>query len=160
VLEAQALRNTDRLGKSSPYVTVQLIRGGGSFRDKGNKKKGGGEEESPLLQTPYVRHELNPSFDCELRFNVSNLVGLQLEVNVYNWSRYLRHVLMGTKIINISGIASSRQEDLWLQLDAPSATSPPPPSSSSRSSNEHTSPVKRVEVESYGRLHMSLSWMG
>ncbi len=80
--------------------------------------------ESPILRTHRVRSDLNPCWKHTLQFSGERdtLVGAQLELKVYNWSRYFKPVLMGCKVVNISGNSSSKREDLWLELDHPSTT--------------------------------------
>lgn len=163
MVEACGLRNVDRIGKSSPYVTVQLIRGGGAFRDKIKGGEGMRMEDTPLLKTHHIRNDLSPTFNHEMCFNVMSLVGLQLDINVYSWSRYLRHVMMASKTVNISGIASSRHEDLWLKLDAPLTGTVSTTAGIRHLELPLTSPTspnrKSVETDSpYGSLHLFLSW--
>lgn len=115
VVEARNLRNSERVGKSSPYVTIQLIRSGSRYRANNIND----DSEYPLRQTKVVLHQLNPYFGETFRFSSSDLAGVQIEVKVWNWSRYFRHNLLGCKTVNISGISSSRYEDFWIDLEAP-----------------------------------------
>lgn len=119
VVEARGLRNSELVGKSSPYVTIQLIRSGSRYRSVSTASVDGEDEDSPLRQTRVVHHKLNPSFGDIFRFSAADLAGLQIEVKVWSWSRYFRHSLLGSKTINISGISSSRYEDFWVDLGPP-----------------------------------------
>jgi hypothetical protein len=125
VVEARGLQNSELVGKSSPYVTIQLIRSGSRYRSASataTAAAGGGDgedEDLPLRQTSVVHHKLDPFFGESFRFLPADLAGLQLEVKVWSWSRYFRHALLGCKTVAISGISSSRYEDFWVDLEPP-----------------------------------------
>jgi hypothetical protein len=126
VVEARGLRNSELVGKSSPYVTIQLIRSGSRYRSASaaSVAADGEDEDSPLRQTRVIHHKLNPHFGESFRFTPADLAGLQIEVKVWSWSRYFRHSLLGAKTINISGISSSRYEDFWVDMEMPRGANP------------------------------------
>jgi hypothetical protein len=151
VVEARGLRNCELVGKSSPYVTIQLIRGGSRYRNASPEKEGE-NTECPLQQTRVVYHKLNPHFGETFRFSPLDLAGLQIEVKVWNWSRYFRHVLLGCKTINISGISSSRYEDCWIDLEGENIAV------SASAGSEGAGPTKEAGPgESSGRVHLIIS---
>jgi hypothetical protein len=153
IVEARGLRNCELVGKSSPYVTIQLIRSGSRYRSASTE----GEEkdtESPLQQTRVVYHKLNPHFGETFRFSPLDLAGLQIEVKVWNWSRYFRHVLLGCKTINISGISSSRYEDFWIDLEGGNNIAS---SSVPNEPGEGGAGEAPAAVESFGRVHLVIT---
>jgi Ca2+-dependent lipid-binding protein len=115
-VEARGLTNTEILGKSCPYVSVAMVRGKG-FRPQGVNSPLA--RDDPSFETRFVRNELNPFYGEQFSFPVEDIAGLQVEIRVLHWSRYFQHTPLGSKSINISGLVSSRFEDLWIDLDAP-----------------------------------------
>nr|ACF79844.1 unknown [Zea mays] len=99
VVRAQNLRKKDLLGKSDPYVKLKMS-----------------DDKLPSKKTTVKRSNLNPEWDEEFKFVVTDPESQSLEVNVFDWEQVGKHEKMGMNMVPLKDLPPEETKFTTLNL--------------------------------------------
>ncbi|XP_039008819.1 synaptotagmin-2-like isoform X1 [Hibiscus syriacus] len=99
VLKAMKLQKKDFLGKSDPYVKLNLM-----------------DEKLAVKKTTVKCSNLNPEWDEEFSFVIKNPYAQTLELKVYDWDQVGTHEEMGMNIVPLKDLTPDEPKVLTLDL--------------------------------------------
>ncbi|XVE56182.1 hypothetical protein DITRI_Ditri03aG0217300 [Diplodiscus trichospermus] len=99
VLRAMKLKKKDLLGKSDPYVKLNLT-----------------EEKLTGKKTTVKHNNLNPEWNEEFNFVVKDPNTQALEINVYDWEQVGTHDEMGMNVVPLKDLTPDEPKVLTLDL--------------------------------------------
>ncbi|BAT09180.1 Os09g0538800, partial [Oryza sativa Japonica Group] len=99
VLRAQNLRKKDLLGKSDPYVKLKMS-----------------DDKLPSKKTTVKRSNLNPEWNEDFKFVVTDPETQALEINVFDWEQVGKHEKMGMNNILLKELPADETKVMTVNL--------------------------------------------
>jgi Ca2+-dependent lipid-binding protein len=99
VVRAQNLRKKDLLGKSDPYVKLKMS-----------------DDKLPSKKTAVKRSNLNPEWNEEFKFVVTDPETQALEISVFDWEQVGKHEKMGMNSVQLKDLPADETKVSTLEL--------------------------------------------
>jgi len=99
VVRAQNLKKKDLLGKSDPYAKLKMS-----------------DDKLPSKKTTVKRSNLNPEWNEDFKFVVTDPENQTLEINVFDWEQVGKHEKMGMNEIKLKELPPEETKVLTLNL--------------------------------------------
>nr|CAD1840745.1 unnamed protein product [Ananas comosus var. bracteatus] len=99
VARASNLRKKDFLGKSDPYVRLKMS-----------------DDKVPSKKTTVKHNTLNPEWNEEFKFTVTDPETQYLDLSIYDWEQVGKHDKMGTNVVHLRDLTPDETKTLTLNL--------------------------------------------